>query len=229
MRLYYGEIERVQTERKCHVTKWLEVRLAVLLPKLETLGRDEEEEIKRLCEEEIAAWRARPTMKSIRSLNDPMNGARNAIKELAITYANSWMNPRSQEREHLALKYMNFSKQEWAAMKGLTEEGRKHRLEGQQLLDDPDAIVERAATLLRSQRWEDITVGLAVTTGRRLTELLKTGIFHPMSAYTVKFEGQLKQKAEILAPYEIPTLVEADLVITACHRLRETLDCTQLN
>src|SRR5436305_3008892 len=163
MRLYYEEIERVQTKRRSHVTKWLEERMTVLLPKLEALRRDQEEEIKQLCEEEIAAWRARPTMKSIRSLNDPMIGTRNAIRErLAVNDDNSWVNPRSQEREHLALKYMNFSKAEWAAMKALTEEGRQRRLEGQQKLSDPDAIVARAATLLKSQRWEDITVGLAV-------------------------------------------------------------------
>jgi hypothetical protein len=33
------------------------------------LGQDQEEEIKLLCEEEIASWRSRPTMKSLRSLN----------------------------------------------------------------------------------------------------------------------------------------------------------------
>ncbi len=209
--------------------QWLSERLAVLLPHLAILGQDQEEEIKRLCEEEIAAWRSRPTMKSLRSLNTPMIDTRNAMKEqLAVTEENSWINPRTGEREHLGLRYMNFSQQEWAAMHALTEEGRQKRLEGQQLLDDPDAIVQRAARLLASQRWEDITVGLAAVTGRRLTELLKTAVFHPMSAYTVQFEGQLKQKAELLAPYEIPTLVEADLVIEAWRRLRGSLDCSML-
>src|SRR5690242_2830692 len=168
-------------------------------------------------------------MKSIRSLNTPMIDARNAIKEqLAVTPENSWLNPRSGEREHLARKYLNFSEAEWAAMHALTEQGRELRLEGQQLLNDPAAIVARGAELLCSGRWEDIAVGLAVTTGRRLTEILKTAVFHPMSAYTVEFEGQLKQKAELLAPYEIPTLCEADLVIEAAGRLRTLLSCRDL-
>jgi hypothetical protein len=128
----------------------------------------------------------------------------------------------------VALKYLNFTDEEWAAMKALTEEGRQRRLEGQQLLRQPDAIVERAARLLESARWEDLTVGLAVVTGRRLTELLKTASFHPMSAWTVLFRGQLKQKAEILAPYEIPTLVKASLVLSAWQRLRSLLDCRAL-
>jgi hypothetical protein len=211
------------------VKQWLAERLQVLLPKLAVLGRDQEAEIQRLCEQEIAYWRSRPTMRSLRSLNTPMIDTRNAIKEqLEVRQDNSWINPRTGEREHLALASMNFSEEEWAAMHALTEEGRQQRLEGQQLLDDPDGIVTRGAELLGSQRWEDIAVGLAVITGRRLTEILKTAVFHPMSAYTVQFEGQLKQKAELLVPYEIPTLVEADLVIEATSRLRTLLDCRDL-
>jgi len=211
------------------VKQWLAERLQVLLPRLAALGREQEAEIQRLCEEEIAYWRSRPTMKSLRSLNTPMIATRNAMKEqLPVTPENSWINPRTGEREHVALCHMNFSEQEWAAMHALTEEGRQQRLEGQQLLDEPDAIVARGAVLLRSQRWEDIAVGLAVTTGRRLTEILKTAVFHPLSRYTVQFEGQLKQKAELLAPYEIPTLVEADLAIEAAGRLRTLLPCRDL-
>lgn len=206
--------------------QWLAERLQVLLPQLEVLGGAQEGEIQRLCEEEIAVWRARPTMKALRSLNTPMIETRNAIRRLPVTAEKSWMNPRTGEREHLALKYLNFSDEEWAAMKALTEAGRQQRLEGQQLLDQPEAIVERAATLLVSPRWEDLTVGLAVTTGRRLTELLKTATFHPMRPWTVHFSGQLKQKAERLAPYEIPTLVEAELVLEAWQRLRSLLDCS---
>ena len=209
--------------------QWLAERLQEVLPQLEVLGVAQEGEIQRICAEEIAAWRARPTMKSLRSLNTPMIDTRNAIRMLPVTESNSWVNPRTHEREHVALRFMNFSDEEWAAMKALTEEGRQQRLEGQQLLDYPEAIVERAATLLVSPRWEDIAVGLAVTTGRRLTELLKTATFHPMRPWTVHFSGQLKQKADRLAPYEIPTLVEASLVLEAWQRLRSLLDCTAMD
>lgn len=209
--------------------QWLKERLDQLLPRLEGLDQRQEAEIQRVCEAEMAAWRARPTMKSIRSLTTPMIDARNAIRErLAVTETNSWLNPRTQEREHLALRYLNFSQEEWAAMRALTEEGRQERLEGQQLLDEPLAVIEKGRHLLASARWEDIAVGLAVTTGRRLTEILKTARFHPLSDWTVEFEGQLKQKAELLPPYEIPTLVEAEVVIGAWQRLRGLLPCEEL-
>jgi hypothetical protein len=211
------------------VKQWLMERVDQLLPRLEALDQRQEAEIQRVCEAEIAAWRARPTMRSLRSLNTPMIDSRNAIRErLAVTQANSWINPRTQEREHLALRYLNFSPEEWAAMRSLTEEGRQERLEGQQLLDAPLAVIEKGRQLLASARWEDIAVGLAVTTGRRLTEILKTARFHPLSDWTVEFEGQLKQKAEMLPPYEIPTLVEAEVVIGAWQRLRGLLSCEEL-
>ena len=204
-------------------------RLDQLLPRLEPLDQRHEAEIQRLCDAEIAAWRARPTMKSLRSLNTPMMDSRNAIRErLAVTETNSWMNPRTHEREHLALRYLNFSQEEWAEMRALTEEGRQERLEGQQLLDQPEAMIEKGRQLLMSARWEDIAVGLAVTTGRRLTEILKTARFHPLSDWTVEFEGQLKQKAEMMPPYEIPTLVEAEAVMSAWRRLRDLLHCETL-
>jgi hypothetical protein len=211
------------------VKQWLAERLAVLLPRLAALGCEQEEEIQRVCEAEIANWRARPTMKSLRSLNTPMMDSRTAIRErLAVTKENSWVNPRSGEREHLALRYLNFSQEEWAAMRALTEEGRQERLEGQQELDNPLAVIEKGRSLLESARWEDIAVGLAVTTGRRLTEILKTAQFRPLTDWTVEFAGQLKQKAEILRPYEIPTLVEAVQVIAAWQRLRTLLPCEEL-
>lgn len=204
-------------------------RLDQLLPRLEPLDQQHEAEIQRLCDAEIAAWRARPTMKSLRSLNTPMMDSRNAIRErLAVTETNSWMNPRTHEREHLALRYLNFSQEEWAEMRALTEEGRQERLEGQQLLDQPEAMIEKGRQLLMSARWEDIAVGLAVTTGRRLTEILKTARFHPLSDWTVEFEGQLKQKAEMMPPYEIPTLVEAEAVMSAWQRLRDLRHCETL-
>src|SRR5947208_16688147 len=102
-------------ERRWIVKQWLAERLQVLLPRLAVLGRDQETEIQRLCEEEIASWRSRPTMKSLRSLGTPMIDARNAIKEqLAVTQDNCWINPRTGGREHLGRRDLIFSEAGWA-------------------------------------------------------------------------------------------------------------------
>jgi hypothetical protein len=149
------------------------------LPRLAVLGSDQEEEIKRLCEEEDHQLAISPNdeIVAIHS-NTPMIGLR------VMPSKSSWQSHQTiagsiratGEREHLGLRYMTFSQQECSDA-CLDGGGEARRLEGQQLLDDPDAIVQRAASLLQSQRWEDITVGLAAVTGRRLTELLKPPSF----------------------------------------------------
>jgi hypothetical protein len=47
--------------------------------------------------------------------------------------------------------------------------------------------------------------------------------------YTLVFDGQLKRRDINLKPYEIPTLVNAELVLSAWRRLRSLEDCTRLD
>ncbi|MBA2679438.1 MAG: hypothetical protein H0U76_13695, partial [Ktedonobacteraceae bacterium] len=206
--------------------QWLTQRLEILIPALVVLGKEQEDEIKRLCEEEIATWRARPTMKSLSSLKEPMTLTRNALRELEVTENNSWVNPKTDTPEHLALKYMNYGEREWIAMNALSEKHLQERLNAQQVIEHPDAVVAKATHLLTSSRWQDLVVGLAVTTGRQLAEVLKTGSFLPKTRYTVIFEGQLKRQDKLLSPYEIPTLVEAEMVLSAWQRLRRLIECS---
>ena len=208
---------------------WLEERWRTLLPALQALGIAQEAEIARLCEEEIAAWRDRPGMKKASSLRPVMTATRNAIKQLPLTADNRYRDARSGQWQHIALKYMNFSDEEWASMNALSDEKFQARLENQQLIDNPQEVVARAEKLLHSQRWDDLVTGLAVVTGRRLTEILKSGRFFPHTISTVIFDGQLKRRDIALEPYEIPTLVQAEFVLSAWRRLRSLEDCTELD
>lgn len=206
--------------------KWLAERWMVLLPALERASS--EEEIKELCEAEIAYWKSRPTMKSKASLKTPMTDTRNAIEELPLTKYTTWVDPKTGKPTHLGLKWMNYSEREWQEMGAPTQERLEERRRNRQFIDKPGEVVERAEVLLHSQRWEEIAVGLAAVSGRRLSEVLKTASFHPKSQWTLSFDGQLKQKDKILPPYEIPTLVPADLVLSSWQRLREVMDCSQM-
>ena len=152
---------------------WLQQRWEMLLPQLTSLTLDQEEEIERLCREEIEAWRARPGKAS--SLRVPMTDTRNEIKKIALTASNTWVNPRTGKPEHIALKYLNFSPEEWAAMNAPSEEKFQQRLEDRKLIDHPDAVVEKAQELLHSSHWYEIAAGLSTCTGRRLTEVLLVG------------------------------------------------------
>lgn len=215
------------------MTRWQYERLFAkggLLDRLRSLGVSEEREIARLCQEEIAAWRARPTMLVESSLQEPLRHARNAIREhLPLTGANQWKNPKTKQDEHIALKYLNFSLEEWQRINTDSQERFAQRLREQQRIDDPDAVVRLSEDLLRRQEWYHLALGVTIATGRRITEVLKTGVFSPKTAYTLWFKGQLKTKASDLEAYEIPTLVPADLVLAAIARLRQLQDCSQMS
>jgi hypothetical protein len=208
---------------------WLEERLSVLIPALQALDAAQEAEIARLCEEEIATWKQRPAMKKATSLRPVMTATRNAIRQrLTLTPENRWKNLRNGQYEHIALRYMNFSPEEWDAMNALSDEKFEERQRNQRLINNPQEIIARAEKLLHSDRWDDLVVGLALTTGRRLTELLKTGRFFPKGRYMLVFDGQLKRRDLGLKPYEIPVLVDAELVLTAWRRLRSLEDTSKL-
>jgi hypothetical protein len=98
-----------------------------------------------------------------------------------------------------------------------------------QVLDDPEAVVACAGELLCSDDWAEIAVGLAVCTGRRLAELLKTGTFARKTAYSVIFSGQVKGKGRVAVPYEIPTLAPASEILAAVQRVRSLVETEQLD
>ena len=177
-----------------------------------------EQDVQRVCEEEIAGWRARPGLKKESSLRGPMTETRNEMKRRLSGVKQTW-----------ALKYLAFS-EDWYRQHNAPSHGRlADRLEHQQLLKDPDAIVNKAVVLLSSEHWYDLVVGLGVLTGRRPGEVLKTAIFEPKTMYSVMFSGQLKRRGDPLPPYEIPTLCQASDALDALARLRAMLDTSSMD
>ncbi len=201
------------------VKLWLQERWAGLFPLLQALTVEQEEEIQRLCLEEIEHWRARGISGS--ALRVPMTATRKEIKGWSLVESNSYVNPRTREKEHIALKYMNFSSEEWAAMNAPSKEKAAARLELTKYIDAPAAVVDKAVELLKSPYWYEIAAGLAPLLGRRVDELVNdTTELYPCTAYSLKFKGQLKRRDKVLPPYEIPTNAEASLCLDAWRRLR---------
>jgi len=204
-------------EREGEAMPWIEEHVRSFIPQIAELGVADEAEMARLCHEEIETWRARGLAQA--SLNSPMTAMRKAIKGLSLTEANSWVNEK-QEREHIALKYMNFSKEEWGRIKGSTKRTVMQRLGNQRLIEQPEDLVRITRQLLERNAWPELAVGVLAASGRRLSEGLVTAQFARETAYTVLFTGQLKQPVADLS-YEIPVLVEADLLVAALERLRQ--------
>jgi hypothetical protein len=107
---------------------WLQERMGVFLPKLEGLTLADEKRIAELCAEEIEAWRARLGLKSLLSLRVPLVDARNAIRALPLTGDNVTVNRRG-EPEHIALRYLLFSPEEWREMNQESEPRFQRKLQ----------------------------------------------------------------------------------------------------
>jgi len=197
--------------------QWLTKRWDAFFAALEKA--ESEEAVKHICEAEIQAWRdERPGLKSEYSLSRPLTDTCNEIKIRL-----------SGLQRQFALQYMTFSTEKWTELNDASRARLETRLENQKLLMEPDKIVAVGTSLLSSEEWPEICVGLAVVTGRRLIELLQIGQFEVRTQYSVMFSGQAKRRDEDELPlYEIPTLCDSSLVLDAFHRLRLLLDTTGL-
>src|ERR1700730_15486107 len=201
---------------------WVKERMDAFLPQVSALTLADEERIAEVCAQEIQSWRDRPGIRSASSLKEPLKDARNALRQqLALTDANSYTN-RKGEREHIALRYLTFSAEEWGVMNRPSEEKFHERLTHQLMIRQPDEVVARVEALLLSSQWEEVAAGLCCATGRRIFEVLKAGEVRPKSLYSVLFRGQLK--SDLVEEYEIPTLVPGSVVVTAWLKLRELRD-----
>lgn len=78
---------------------------------------------------------------------------------------------------------------------------------------------------LESARWEDISIALALATGRRMAEIHYSASFEPSDEFEVIFTGQLKAKSGKLEHqskrWVIPTLLPSLLVIKGLEKLAE--------
>ncbi|HAS6050390.1 TPA: hypothetical protein I7138_20380 [Vibrio vulnificus] len=95
-----------------------------------------------------------------------------------------------------------------------------------QILVNPEWIKNLARDLLTrpSATTSDLCIGIALATGRRLTEIMKTAKLKRLDESTLMFSGQLKTKNrhlfEEVAPYEIPSMIDAEIVVKALQKLR---------
>lgn len=96
-----------------------------------------------------------------------------------------------------------------------------------QILVNPDWVKDTATRLLtsKSPTVSDLCIGIALSTGRRLTEIMKTATFKKEDNATLLFSGQLKTKNrhlfEDMKPYKISCMIEVETVIKALKLLRK--------
>ena len=82
--------------------------------------------------------------------------------------------------------------------------------------------IKTAKAMIASNRPMNKILGLLAVTGRRTSEIISTGSFHPTgNEFSADFEGQLKTRDKDAAPtYEIPLLIEYDQVVSCLEDIR---------
>lgn len=199
----------------CARTQWLQDLLHQHLPEIATLSdtptnhaiaRQWDAKIKSLME---ARGLTTPSQQKNRLVD-----IRNALKTL--------------DPNHPALADVGFTPAQWEEINRASEDKVGDR--STKFLNDPDVIVNKAIELLNSREWNEVAAGLAVLTGRRCTEILKTASFEEKTPYSVIFTGALKRQDEPVAlQFEIPTLAPAHEVIKAIALLREWVDTSGMD
>src|SRR2546421_6723124 len=168
---------------------WVRDRwLTQLEPTLRTAVVGQEQELRVLWEQELAWWKEKRHLEGD-SLRNPITQVRYLISQIELSEENSWENPRTNKREHIGLRVFNLAEGEWVSMNDRSRATTQERLNHVPLVADPEGIVHRAFSLMLSDDWAELVVGVAISTGRRLAEILKTGTFTVKEAYTVWFEG----------------------------------------
>ena len=198
---------------------WLQKSVDEYLLKVAPLGDSPEDRAmaERLAAAMREAW-AEQGLSALKQQKNLMTEVRGAIRN------------RLGEN-HVALETMNFSTHEWIEVNRATSQRVASQNSNQQILDPAtvNAVVTRATQLLQSREWAEIAAGLAVLTGRRSTEVLKTAQFTWKTEFSVIFTGALKRKGEeTVLSFEIPTLCQAEYVITAWEKLRKILRTSEL-
>jgi hypothetical protein len=162
------------------------------------------------------------------SLRNPITQLRNYIRQLPLTEENRVVTDSTGEREHIGLQVFNLGEREWVRMNDRNRAKTQERLNHVRLVPDPEGIVKVAMGLLLSEEWTELVIGIAITTGRRLAEVMKTGTFEVKTPSTLWFEGQVKGRTRVVGRFEIPTLVRSFLVVDAVSKLRQRMDCREL-
>lgn len=204
------------------ITGWERDYWQGMLPQVERLAHERNEPaLAQLAKEVFAYWREERHL-SESSIRNPLTNLRNQIKQLPLTEQNSYLTDEGQ-REHLALKYVRLTQQEWVQLNAPARQKLDERLGDSLPLKEVDVLVERGTRLLSSHNPAEVAVGLALCCGRRFIEVMKTAVFEPKTAYTLWFRGQVKGRSREQA-YEIPTLAPAALVLEGIARLRQLVD-----
>lgn len=127
--------------------------------------------------------------------------------------------------EHPAIALVALSTEQYRVL----NDAQKERIADREtrFIDDPEAIVALAQRLLDSTEWSDVSAGLAMLIGRRISEILLSE-FTLKTPWSLSFSQMAKQAEAVQITLEIPTLAPAARVLKAIDLLQASLGIEDL-
>ena len=108
------------------------------------------------------------------------------------------------------------------------EENRKRKYQKKPRNFSGVKLFDTCSLLLKSSDWRDLAIGVAISTGRRCAEVIFYGQFEDGAKGKLKFKGLRKSKVKAENEYQIPALVDHDMIFNAIDKLRESGKITAL-
>jgi len=130
-------------------------------------------------------------------------------------------------RQHIALKWMNYSGEFHSARQAPTAAKTKAQRR-QRVAFEPQPVIDAAVTALSSNSTWEVAAAIILLTGRRPTEILKSAEFTQSGPYQLEFSGQLKSRSDRAIAYPIYSLVRTHLLIDAFTRFRRIASVREL-
>ena len=142
----------------------------------------------------------------------------------AVTYEQETAN--GPVRQHIALKWMNYSS-EFHQQRQAPTQAKSKAQRRSRVAFEPQPVIDAAVAALSSSLTWEVAAAIILLTGRRPTEILKSGDFTQVGAYQLEFSGQLKSRGQ-KTTYAIYCLVRSHLLIDAFTRFRRIASVREL-
>ena len=142
----------------------------------------------------------------------------------AVTYEQETAN--GPVRQHIALKWMNYSSEFHQQRQAPTQAKAKAQRRSRVAFEPQPVIDAAVAALSSSSTWE-VAAAIILLTGRRPTEILKSGDFTQVGAYQLEFSGQLKSRNKTTT-FPIYCLERSHRLIDAFTRFRRIASVREL-
>ena len=142
----------------------------------------------------------------------------------AVTYEQETAN--GPVRQHIALKWMNYSSEFYQQRQAPTQAKAKAQRR-QRVAFEPQPVIDAAVAALSSSSTWEVAAAIILLTGRRPTEILKSGDFTQVGAYQLEFSGQLKSRNKTTT-FPIYCLERSHRLIDAFTRFRRIASVREL-